>query len=532
MSKRPGEYGNVRRVGHDINWRWYSVCSLIDLTSGLWSFAHNASVDPTNSGFHNQLDILEIGVGCKDGRSGGDPADPARGSDFCVTDESDLRSLNAARAHFGMWAMVKASLILGMDLEQISAAELAIIKNVDAISIDQDPLGVQGRRIASVPPPVPSATAAPSPICSAEGTVVKGGSSIPCDNTITVAKCSSASTTQRWTYEGSTGRFVTKDSKGLEWCMVARHGKLASLNDLQQGGLTIPWVEEGAIHAVPCGSIGPNTSCGQSDWCRDCSDYSVGAGCGSLFNLTTIPTSTNHLKNGTARISGWGGSLGVNNDWGASGPVPHTRHTCLGCSTGGQPPRDRQVFGWVMGSKDTNGASVFRLQATDMIKDDDAIGTVNLNVSGSEWCLDVAPAGQLETWMAPLTGGRISVALFNRSPNDAAMSVTWKQLGLDATAGMSIKSVWKNTTVTATGSYHDTAVPAHGMALLILTPTAEPQGQDEKECNVMTFGAKGDNTTEDTAAVQAAIDACAGTYSGQSICHHGPSFHPCRSAYS
>ena len=123
------------------NWKWYSACSLIDLDSGLWPYAHNASVDATGNGFHNQLDILEIGVGCADGRSGGDSANTvgSRHGDFCVANESDTQSLNAARAHFGMWSMLKASLILGMDLEQISATELAIIKNVDAISIQQDP---------------------------------------------------------------------------------------------------------------------------------------------------------------------------------------------------------------------------------------------------------------------------------------------------------------------------------------------------------------------------------------------------------
>eukprot|EP01050_Picozoa_sp_SAG11_P044661 SAG11_NODE_21842_length_417_cov_1.292453_1_plen_104_part_10 len=96
-------------------------------------------------------------------------------------------------------------------------------------------------------------------------------------------------------------------------------------------------------------SIDANTTCGQSDSCRTCSDYAVGLGCGSLWNLTT---SGPRVKNGTAAISGWGGKLGVNNDYGASGPMPHTRHTCLGCSTGGQVPRDRQLFDWVPGPRD------------------------------------------------------------------------------------------------------------------------------------------------------------------------------------
>jgi hypothetical protein len=459
MANDSRTYGgiNIRRVGHDINWRWYSICSLIDLTSGLWPFAHNASVSPTAQGFHNQLDILEVGVGCRDGRSGGTVSDPKRGSDFCVANESDTPALNAARAHFGMWSILKASLVLGMDLERITDAELAIIRNKAAIDIQQDPLAAQARRIASV---APAATASePSPICAAEGTVVEGGSDIPCDNAIVVAKCTD--TTHRWKHDAVSGRFFTTDSSHNQWCMLARHGKLASLNDLAKGGLTIPWVEEGAIHAVPCANIDADTTCGQSDSCRTCSNYGVGNGCGSLWDLT--------MKNGTASISGWGGKLGVNNDYGASGPMPHTRHTCGGCSTGGQLARDRQVFEWVPGLADGAGFSLFRLPASAQIKDDDAVGHVR-DAAGSEFCLEIAPAGQLETWTAPLSGGRVAVAFFNRSPYAAPMAVTWEQLGLGAGAAVRVEDAWRNASAAATGSYRDGAVPAHGMALLTLMP--------------------------------------------------------------
>ena len=458
MADDPNKYSgiNIRRVGHDINWRWYSVCSLIDLTSGLHVYAHNASVSPTGQGFHNELDILEVGVGCRDGRSGGTISDPKRGSDFCVADASDVVSLNAARAHFGMWCMVKASLILGMDLEKISAPELEIIRNRDAVGIQQDPLAAQARRIASV---APTPTTAASAICQAEGTIVKGGSDVPCDNAIVAAKCGSA--THKWKHDPQSGRFFTTDTGGNHWCVVARHGKLASLNDFEQGGLTIPWVEEGAVHAVPCANVDTDTTCGQSDWCRNCSDYNVGLGCGSLWNVV--------MKNATASIVGWGGKLGVNNDWGASGPMPHTRHTCVGCSTGGQPPRDRQVFDWVPDTADGDGFSLFRLPSSAQIKDDDAVGKV-ANISGSQLCLDIQPAGQLETWTAPLAGGRVSLAFFNRAPHDAAMSVSWAELGLADSREVLVKDVWRGTTSTATGSYRDGAVPAHGMTLLILTP--------------------------------------------------------------
>jgi len=50
-------------------------------------------------------------------------------------------------AHFSLWALVKAPLLIGTDLTTISAKNLAILTNQEVIAINQDPLGVQGRRV-------------------------------------------------------------------------------------------------------------------------------------------------------------------------------------------------------------------------------------------------------------------------------------------------------------------------------------------------------------------------------------------------
>ena len=51
------------------------------------------------------------------------------------------------RSHFSLWAMMAAPLLIGTDLRTISPADLEILLNRDVIAVNQDPLGVQARRI-------------------------------------------------------------------------------------------------------------------------------------------------------------------------------------------------------------------------------------------------------------------------------------------------------------------------------------------------------------------------------------------------
>ncbi|MFD1297801.1 glycoside hydrolase family 27 protein [Lysobacter gummosus] len=51
------------------------------------------------------------------------------------------------RSHFSLWAIMAAPLLIGTDLRTIKPEPLKILLNKDVIAIDQDPLGVQGKRI-------------------------------------------------------------------------------------------------------------------------------------------------------------------------------------------------------------------------------------------------------------------------------------------------------------------------------------------------------------------------------------------------
>ena len=93
-------------------WRPQSVLDILDQNEPLRAYA--------GPGHWNDPDMLEVGNGM---------------------------SVSEDRAHFTLWCMMAAPLILGNDLTNMSEETLAIITNRDVIAIDQDPLGIQGLRL-------------------------------------------------------------------------------------------------------------------------------------------------------------------------------------------------------------------------------------------------------------------------------------------------------------------------------------------------------------------------------------------------
>ena len=52
------------------------------------------------------------------------------------------------RSHFSLWAMMAAPLMAGNDVANMDEATRSILLNKEVIAIDQDKMGVQGRRVA------------------------------------------------------------------------------------------------------------------------------------------------------------------------------------------------------------------------------------------------------------------------------------------------------------------------------------------------------------------------------------------------
>jgi alpha-galactosidase len=107
--------GNSWRTTGDIIDNWHSAMSILDQNNRWAAYA--------GPGGWNDPDMLEVGNG------------------GMTTAEY--------RSHFGLWALMKAPLLVGCDVTKMSDDVRAILTNPEVIAVNQDPLGVQGRKVAS-----------------------------------------------------------------------------------------------------------------------------------------------------------------------------------------------------------------------------------------------------------------------------------------------------------------------------------------------------------------------------------------------
>ncbi|KAK3128041.1 hypothetical protein QOZ80_7AG0581820 [Eleusine coracana subsp. coracana] len=108
-----GKVGNSWRTTDDIVDTWKSMTDIADKNNKWASYA--------GPGGWNDPDMLEVGNG---------------GMTFAEY-----------RSHFSIWALMKAPLLIGCDVRNMTSETLEILSNKEVIQVNQDPLGVQGRRI-------------------------------------------------------------------------------------------------------------------------------------------------------------------------------------------------------------------------------------------------------------------------------------------------------------------------------------------------------------------------------------------------
>ncbi|MGB7212722.1 MAG: glycoside hydrolase family 27 protein [Gemmatimonadales bacterium] len=115
--------GNLWRTTDDISDTWASLLNIADSND-----LHAASAGP---GHWNDPDMLTIGLRGKGQIGTGDMTD------------------DAYRAEFSLWSVMAAPLIIGADVHAMDSVTASILLNKEVIAIDQDPRGVQGRKVRS-----------------------------------------------------------------------------------------------------------------------------------------------------------------------------------------------------------------------------------------------------------------------------------------------------------------------------------------------------------------------------------------------
>ena len=108
--------GNSWRTTVDIKDNWDTMINRAYLNDAWWKYAGPYG--------WNDPDMLEVGNG------------------GMTTTEYET--------HFSLWCLMKAPLLIGADVTNMSAETLRILTNSDAIAVNQDPLGVQGNKRTSV----------------------------------------------------------------------------------------------------------------------------------------------------------------------------------------------------------------------------------------------------------------------------------------------------------------------------------------------------------------------------------------------
>ncbi|CAN6165994.1 unnamed protein product [Urochloa humidicola] len=115
VAKWGSTVGNSWRTTGDITDTWTSMMDNIDRNDAYAQYA--------KPGGWNDPDMLEVGNGGM--------------------------TYNEYVVHFSLWAIAKAPLIIGCDVTSISEETLGILSNAEAIAINQDRLGIQGKKVRS-----------------------------------------------------------------------------------------------------------------------------------------------------------------------------------------------------------------------------------------------------------------------------------------------------------------------------------------------------------------------------------------------
>eukprot|EP01052_Picozoa_sp_SAG31_P009894 SAG31_NODE_530_length_14420_cov_4.259968_10_plen_524_part_00 len=250
------------------------------------------------------------------------------------------------------------------------------------------------------------------------------------------------------------GTLSTEDALGREWLLLSSDWNAPATMQTQgpQRGQFIP--RFGASNVALAGSARANAT-----------PY---VNTGKLWAVEALADGTEAVAIGESSLFPfYAVPLNFLDEFGASGPLPHTRWLTAG---------GHAKHSWLFDARATVGGSAIRLASGSTVTDDDAVGGVKL-AAGETFCVELSHAGNLETWHAPLASGRHAVAFVNRfpAPQQAFRLELEPSLGFDAHRMYTVQDVWEGTghePSPVRGQLNAVVDHPHGSKLYVLTPVA------------------------------------------------------------
>jgi len=78
--------------------------------------------------------------------------------------------------------------------------------------------------------------------------------------------------------------------------------------------------------------------------------------------------------------------------------------------------------------------------------------------------------GDYEVWSKEMQGGSRAVVLFNRSTDDAEISVSWNEIGYPSHLEAQVRDLWQHKDAGSFKEKYSVAVPSHGVVMVSITP--------------------------------------------------------------
>jgi alpha-galactosidase len=82
----------------------------------------------------------------------------------------------------------------------------------------------------------------------------------------------------------------------------------------------------------------------------------------------------------------------------------------------------------------------------------------------------VKKIGDLEVWSKQLENGGRAVALLNRGPSPASVSVAWTDIGYPDTLAASVRNLWTAKDLGKQQGNYAAQVPSHGVVMVTIKP--------------------------------------------------------------